>query len=257
MSHAPTPLLQASALAVGYGRSAVVSDIACSLERGAALAVVGANGSGKSTLLRTVAGLLRPVSGSLAVFGDAAGRFPARVAYLNQHHPGELALPLRAADVVRMARFASLGLFGRAGTRDEDLVRAAMDAMGIGDLANEPLASLSGGQKQRVFLAQVLAWDADLLLLDEPENNLDTKGRERFRDAARRARRRGAAAIIATHDVAEALLCEQAMLLARRVVACGPSRSVLTPETLLSTFGAVARLDKGEIVLVEQEHRHD
>ena len=249
--------IESSGLAVGYDKRPIVSGVSCSLDRGAALALVGANGSGKSTLIRTIAGLLRPVSGSISVVGDPPGRFPARVAYLNQHHPRELELPLRTIDVVRMARFSALGLLGRAGPRDEQLVRDAMAAMDIAALASEPLSALSGGQKQRVFLAQVLAREADLLLLDEPENNLDSDGRERFRAAVRHALARGCAAVIATHDVAEAMRCDQAMLLARRVVACGSTRAVLTPDALLSTFGAVARLEKGEIVLVEQEHRDD
>jgi ABC-type Mn2+/Zn2+ transport system ATPase subunit len=248
--------VEAADLTVGYDRAAVVSSIRFVLDRGATLALVGSNGSGKSTLLRTVAGLLRPVSGSIRTFGAKPGRFPARLAYLNQHNSAEPPLPLRAMDVVRMARFSSLGLIGRAGPEDETLVRHAMSAMDILPLADQPLSSLSGGQRQRVFLAQAFARGADLLLLDEPDNNLDAEGRERYRAALSDAVARGAAAIVATHDISEALRCDATMLLARRVVAYGRSREALTPDALLSTFGVVTRLQQGELVVVEREHGH-
>ena len=77
------------------------------------LALVGTNGSGKSTLIRTIVGLLPPLAGSLTVFGAAPGRSPTRVAYAAQFHAGAHILPIRVTDVVRMARFAHLGLVGR------------------------------------------------------------------------------------------------------------------------------------------------
>ena len=80
---------------------------------GGSLALVGTNGSGKSTLIRTIVGLLPGAAGELSVLGVAPGRAPARLAYLSQFHVSATVLPIRAIDVVRMARYPSLGLFGR------------------------------------------------------------------------------------------------------------------------------------------------
>jgi ABC-type Mn2+/Zn2+ transport system ATPase subunit len=251
------PFLRAERLAVGYGRNAVVDAIDVVVEAGATLALVGANGSGKSTLLRTIAGLLPPVGGSLSVLGGRPGAQPARVAYLGQFHTGGMALPLRVIDVVRMARFSSLGLARRPGAEDERLVRESMERMGVIGLAVRPLSALSGGQRQRVFIAQALARDAELLLMDEPEANLDAEGVQLYREAVRAAACRGGAVVIATHDIADASRCDQMMLLARRVVACGPGSQVLTPEALLATFGITARMEEGRVVVVEREHGHE
>ncbi|HSP20457.1 MAG TPA: ABC transporter ATP-binding protein, partial [Myxococcaceae bacterium] len=135
----------------------MIAGLDFALERGRTLALVGANGSGKTTLLKTMASLLAPVSGELRVLGGAPGAFPARVAYLGQFHPTGFILPLRAIDVVRMARFALLGLLRRASRQDERAVEQAMEVMGVWDLRNEPLDVLSGGQRQRVLIAQALA----------------------------------------------------------------------------------------------------
>ena len=116
-----------------------------------------------------------------------------------------------------------------------------METMGVTDLAKAPLRSLSGGQRQRVHLAQVLARRADLILLDEPNAGLDA-GRPRAVPGGLRAElHRGAALVTATHDIGEAIEYDQVLLLARRVVALGPGREVLTPDRLMETFGIVIR----------------
>lgn len=244
-------------LSVGYERRAVVPGIQLDLARGATLVLIGMNGSGKSTLLKTIAGLLPTVSGSLRVFGEPPGRFPSRLAYLSQFHAADLILPLRAVDVVRMARFSALGLLGRATARDERYVREAMERMGVADLASEPLRALSGGQRQRIFLAQALARDAELLLLDEPETNLDSEGKHAYRAILRDYKAKGRTVVVATHDIAEAADCDWTMLLAHRVVAYGQGGAVLTPDALLSTFGMTAKLEEGKVVVVEREHGHE
>jgi ABC-type Mn2+/Zn2+ transport system ATPase subunit len=239
--HAPDDALVAHRVAVGYPGDVVVEDIDLRVPSGTSLALVGTNGSGKSTLLRTLVGLLRPQAGSLTVLGRAPGGSPGRVAYLAQARASGFILPLRAIDVVRMARFPHLGLLGRASATDDDLVRGAMAIMGIAHLADAPLRSLSGGQRHRVYLAQVLAHRADLILLDEPNAGLDAVGLARYQDAFAAELHRGAALVTATHDISEAVEYDQVLLLARRVVALGRGDEVLTPDRLMETFGILIR----------------
>ena len=249
-----TPSVKARELSVGYEGETVVAGINLRLEPGQILALVGSNGSGKTTLLRTIAGLLKPVSGSLDVLGARPLARPGGVAYLGQFHPSSFMLPLCAIDVVRMARFATHGLFGRMTSEDDRIVREAMEVMGVSDLIKEPLNALSGGQRQRVFLAQTFAREADLILMDEPAANLDATARETYRRLLHEAANKGRSVIVATHDIDEAAEYDQTMLLAHRVVAYGRADDILTPETLLSTFGIVGRYREGRVVIIEREH---
>jgi ABC-type Mn2+/Zn2+ transport system ATPase subunit len=235
------PAIEARGLAVGYGGLAVVPGIDLVVRRRSSLALVGTNGSGKSTLLRTLVGLLPPVAGTVAVLGVMPGGAPRRIAYLAQFHASGFILPLRAVEVVRMARYPERGLLGRLRSEDHDLVQSALEAMGVADLANLPLRSLSGGQQQRVYLAQALARRADFVVLDEPTAGLDAGGRELFLQAFAAELARGASIVTATHDIAEAVEYDQVLLLARRVVALGPGAEVLTADRLLETFGIVVR----------------
>jgi ABC-type Mn2+/Zn2+ transport system ATPase subunit len=254
-----TPSLRAERLTVGYDGRPVLQEITLEMDKGQSLALVGMNGSGKSTLLKTIVGLLPRLGGRLEVLGARPGGAPGRVAYLSQSHSTAFVLPLRAVDVVRMGRFAARGLLGSMSEEDDDRVFTAMQRMGIGDLANAPLRSLSGGQQQRVYLAQVFAHDADLLVLDEPAASLDAAGKEIYDRAVTAELARGAAVVVATHDIREAARCDLAMLLAHRVVALGPARDVITPDALLETFGIilVSQDQAGGLAVIECEHGHD
>jgi ABC-type Mn2+/Zn2+ transport system ATPase subunit len=252
------PCILAENLNIGYNHETIVSGINFALKPGQAIALIGTNGSGKSTLLKTIVGLLPLLGGRITVFGAAPGKTPLRIAYLGQFHSSGFILPLRVIDVVRMGRFPLHGLWGRMGSRDEEIVRASIKAMGIEKLTESALRSLSGGQQQRTYLAQVLAHQADLLVMDEPTAGLDAGGRELYLKAVDAELRRGASVVMATHDIQEeAALCQQVMLLARKVIALGPPQEVLTPEALLETFGIIITGEKKRLLVLEAKHGHD
>ncbi len=233
------PIIRARGLAVGYRRDVVVPDVDLEVRPGGSLALVGTNGSGKSTLIKTLVGLLPPAGGTVEVLGTEPGKTPRRISYHAQFNSSSYILPIRVVDVVNMARYPSLGLVGRMDDRDHALVEQGMERMGISHLARAPMRSLSGGQLQRVYLAQVLARQADLIVVDEPTAGIDAGGRELYLEAFAAELRRGAAIVTATHDIAEAIEYDQVLLLARRVVALGAGRDVLTPDQLMETFGIV------------------
>lgn len=250
--------VQAEHLNIGYSNEVVVADISFELRQGEAVALIGTNGSGKSTLLKTIVGLLPALGGQLSVFGMPPGNNHRRIAYLGQFHASGFVLPIRAIDVVRMGRFPLYGLWRRMGRQDDEIVLSAMRTMGITQLVDSPLRSLSGGQQQRTYLAQVLAHQADLLVLDEPAAGLDAGAREIYLQAISHELRRGASVIMATHDIQEeAALCHQVVLLARRVVAIGKPEEVLTPQALLETFGVVITGDQKRLHVIETKHGHD
>jgi ABC-type Mn2+/Zn2+ transport system ATPase subunit len=251
-----TTAVECRQASVGYDGHSVVAGIDLSLAAGQWLAVVGTNGSGKSTLLRTIAGLLPATGGEVMVLGDAPGASGKPVSYLSQSHEQGFLLPIRSRDVVRMGRWPARGLMGRLRADDEALVDEAMDALGIRDLASKPLGTLSGGQCQRVHLAQAACRRADLLLLDEPTSGLDAASRERYLALMDSERARGAAIVSATHDVREAQRADLVLLVAERVVACGPPDDVLTAASLAEAFGVVISDATGPVV-IDPHHGHD
>ena len=232
-----TATISADHLCVGYGKHPVVEGVMLDMHPGELLVLIGTNGSGKSTLLKTLAGLIHPVHGDLHVLGQHAGQLPTRVAYLPQHPVSSHTLPLQVRDVVTMGRFAHLGLFKRTSSSDRDIVSSAMQRTGIDAQANKPIRDLSGGQQQRTHLAQVLAREAEILLLDEPTAGLDINGRKLVAELIAAERARGVTVVMATHELADAEHATSVLLLAQRVVSMGPPQEALRDECLRECFG--------------------
>jgi ABC-type Mn2+/Zn2+ transport system ATPase subunit len=232
-----TTTISADHLCVGYGKHPVVEGVMLDMHPGELLVLIGTNGSGKSTLLKTLAGLIHPVHGDLHVLGQHAGQLPTRVAYLPQHPVSSHTLPLQVRDVVTMGRFAHLGLFKRTSSSDRGIVSSAMQRTGIDAQANKPIRDLSGGQQQRTHLAQVLAREAEILLLDEPTAGLDINGRKLVAELIAAERARGVTVVMATHELADAEPATAVLLLAQRVVSMGPPQEALRDEYLRECFG--------------------
>lgn len=248
--------LHAAELSIGYKDEVIVKGIGLDLFTGQSLALIGTNGSGKSTLLKTLVGLLAPINGELTILGSTPIQSVKNIAYLSQFHSSGFILPLCAVDVVRMGRYADHGLMGKLTSEDDDLIHLSLKRMGMEKHANKPLRALSGGQQQRVYIAQALARHAQVLVLDEPTSGLDAGAHEIYRQAINDELARGTSIIVATHDIQEAMECTQTLLLARKVIAYGPGAEVITPESLLETFGITINLTEARlgVTVIERDH---
>jgi iron complex transport system ATP-binding protein len=232
-----------------------ITDSSFRLPSGAVTAVIGPNGSGKSTLLNLIAGILRPNAGLLEVRDGAADDATRSIAYVLQATNVSDTLPVSVREVVTMGRYASRGLVGRLGASDRVAVQAAMEALGIADLARRSLHELSGGQRQRVFVAQGLAQDHRLLLLDEPLMGLDLVSSAAIERVIVDERTAGRTVVLTTHDVSQALAADWAVLMAGRVVAFGPPQEALSPENLALAYGIkVIQAADGRFVVDDPAH---
>ncbi len=241
-----------------YGRTAVLRDVEFELRPGSTTYLIGPNGSGKSTLLRALGGLLEPTTGEVLVHGRPAREHRGRTAFVLQAGHADPRVPISVRELVAMGRYPTLGLLRRPSAADRAAVDEAMARVGIASLAERPLHDLSGGQRQRALIAQALAQDADVLLLDEPLTALDPPSRERVLSVLAEERARGGTIVISTHELAEARLGDDVLLLAGRAVAFGPPSAVLVPDVLAEAYGGrVLRLDDGTLLLDDGAHHHD
>lgn len=229
------------------------SDLA--IPAGRLTAIIGPNASGKSTLLAAVAGLVPLAAGRIDVLGDAPGSHPERVAFVLQSTTVNDVMPVTVAEVVAMGRYARRGMYRWMRPGDRNAVARAMERVDVTAIAGKHLAELSGGQRQRVFVAQGLAQEADLLLLDEPTTGLDVLSREAIGRAVADEVARGATVVVTTHDIAEAHRADHVVLMARRVHTEGPPTTALHPERLADAYGiGVMHLEDGSVVLDDAAH---
>jgi zinc transport system ATP-binding protein len=175
--------VETRALSFSYGQGPpVLSNVDLAIERGQFVAIAGPNGGGKTTLLRLVLGIERPTTGKALLFGEPAHRFsrPEAIGYLAQRAQLGVSAPATVREVVAAGRLPRVGLLGRAGHEDRELIEQSIERVGLRSVAHRPLARLSGGQQQRAFIAKALATEPELLVLDEPTTGVDVEAQEAF-----------------------------------------------------------------------------
>jgi len=243
-------LVRIEGLTVAYPTRTALDDVRLAIPPATSVAVIGPNGSGKSTLLGAIAGLVPPTSGRVVV--DRS-----QVALVLQSTEIDATLPLTVREAVRMARYPHRGMFGRFRAEDHAAVEAAMARTEVADLADRQLRELSGGQRQRALVAQGLAQEAPLLLLDEPVTGLDIVSRDVILGIVDQERDAGHSVVMTTHSLEEAARCDLVVLLAGRVVAAGPPDEVIVDEHLEAAFGGRAlRLPSGRLLFDDPHHAH-
>ncbi len=201
--HTSSAALRAEALTTGYDGVAepAIREVSLTVRPGSRVALVGPNGAGKSALLACAAGLIPVRSGSLTLFGHAPGACRHQVAYLPQRADLDWSFPVTVGQLVLGGRYVHLGWLKRPGAPDRAAAAHALELLGLKELADRQISELSGGQQQRALLARALVHEADLLLLDEPLNAVDTDTRGVIAGVLDDLRRDGRTVIMATHDL--------------------------------------------------------
>ena len=190
------PAIVVAALRRDYGDRPALDGVGFELPAGASLVVLGPNGAGKTTLLRILATLLRPSGGEANVLGcslpDEAWKLRGRIGYLG--HEPLLYRDLSGRENLRFqARLHGIDR-AAAEVRIEELLRA----VGMERRADERVAELSAGMRQRLSICRCVLHQPQLLLLDEPDSNLDVEGRELAR--ALIGPGEGRTRVVVTHD---------------------------------------------------------
>ncbi|MFE6610596.1 zinc ABC transporter ATP-binding protein AztA [Amycolatopsis sp. NPDC057786] len=215
-----------------YGSREVLRGITAQVPSARLTAIAGANGAGKSSLLNLVAGVLPATTGSVT------RRDSGRVAYVTQQSEVSRSLPITVRATVTMGRWAHRGHWRRLTKTDRKIVGECLELLEITSIADRLIGTLSGGQRQRALVAQGLAQQAGLLLLDEPSAGLDLHARGLIDEALRATLAEGTTVVRVTHDLEVAGRADHCLLLQDgRLVGEGEPASVLTPEQVAEAWG--------------------
>lgn len=183
-----------SEVGFAYPDREVLRGLSLTFRAGTHTVITGTNGSGKSTLLALAAGVLRPAQGTVSV---ATARRPA---FVIQRTRTSETMPCTVRQAVEMGRWPHRRGLLPLRSLDRRVIASAMERMGIEDLSDRQLSELSGGQQQRSLIAQGLAQEADILILDEPTAGLDRAAHQLIRTAVQEELRRGVTVIESSHD---------------------------------------------------------
>lgn len=209
-------MMQLQQVAIARNGRGVLQAVNLSIPEGEVWGLVGPNGGGKTSLLLAMAGLLRPQTGEVRLLGQRLGQWPRndlalRVGYLPQTQT--MMFPYTVREFVAMGRVPWQRRYGKDRARDEAAVQNAIEAMGMADLAGRTMVQLSGGEAQRAGLAQVLAQQTPLLLLDEPLAHLDLLHQTMLLCRLRELAASGQTSVLSLHDLSLAWrFCDRLLL---------------------------------------------
>lgn len=224
------------------GQKNVLERISFQVRSGDVLAILGPNGAGKTTLLRCMMGLLQWNSGRTLIDGVPLSDIPRQrlwrmISYVPQARQALAAYTVE--DMVLLGRTALLGRFSLPGKADRDMVGTVLERLNLTAIRSRPCSELSGGEFQMVLIARALASEPSILVLDEPESNLDFKNQLLVLDTISQLSSQGITCIFNTHYPAHALRRGTQALMLGRNGDCrfGAVREVITEKSLLEFFG--------------------
>jgi len=233
------------------GGRKILDNVSFRVEKGKMLAILGPNGAGKTTLLRCITGMLKWRSGESLLDGEPIGALPARklwsrMAYVPQAK--SVSSAYTAFETVLLGRSSHLSAFAAPGKADLEKAKEAMELLGIAHLMDKKCSAISGGELQMVLIARALAAEPKVLILDEPESNLDFRNQLVVLAAISHLAARGMTCIFNTHYPAHALQrADKALLLSRGGdYVFGSTASVVTEENIRSAFGVDAVIGEVE-----------
>lgn len=233
----PNFVCRTTNLSVAYRAEPVLRGVDFRVPEGVVMGIVGPNGAGKSTLIKAMLGLVKPLTGCTEFFSEPLNRVRLRVGYMPQSTSVDWDFPTSVLDTALMGTYGALGWFRRPGRPERRQAMAALELVGLQDLAARQIGELSGGQRQRVFLARALVQAPDLYFMDEPFQGIDAKSQQAIVSVLHTLRRQGRTVVIVHHDLATVReYCDHVTLLNGRVISSGPAAEAFTATHIRAAY---------------------
>lgn len=198
-------VLKTKDLNIGYKNKAILPPINVSLEEGSLIALIGPNGAGKSTLFKTLTAHIKPISGSIRLFGKELSEYSSKekamlIGLVLTERPDDMFL--KVYDVVASGRCPYTNFFGKIKDEDENIILESLEIVGIKHLIDRYFDTLSDGEKQKVMIAKTIAQNTPIIFMDEPTAFIDYPSKiELFSLMQKLAEERKKTIIFSSHDL--------------------------------------------------------
>ena len=213
-------------LTVAYGENIALENFNLDIEAGSLMALVGPNGAGKSTLIKTILKFLKQITGEIKINGKT-------LAYVPQRNSVDWDFPTTLFDVVEMGCYGRVGLFKRVNKEEKAKVLKAIEQVGMLEFKDRQISELSGGQQQRAFIARALVQEADIYLMDEPFQGVDSTTEKSIVDILKKLKSEGKTLIVVHHDLQTVpTYFETVTFINKSVIASGKIKEVFTQENI-------------------------
>ena len=191
-------ILKVNGLSLGYEKQVVINDITFEVNNKDFILVIGSNGAGKSTLIKGILGIIKPISGEIIYDSETKNH----IGYMPQETKVDRNFPASVMEIVLSGLINKMGRRPFYNKEDKKKAREALKILKIENLEKKIFSELSGGQRKKVLLARSLCATTNLLILDEPSNNLDQESKVEFYSTLKHLNEgHGITIIMITHDI--------------------------------------------------------
>ena len=217
-------------LTVAYGENIALENLNLDVEVGSLMALVGPNGAGKSTLIKTILKFLKQITGEIKINTKT-------LAYVPQRNSVDWDFPTTLFDVVEMGCYGRVGLFKRVNKEEKAKVLKAIEQVGMLEFKDRQISELSGGQQQRAFIARALVQEADIYLMDEPFQGVDSTTEKSIVDILKKLKSDGKTLLVVHHDLQTVpTYFESVTFINKTVIASGKVKEAFTQENIEMTY---------------------
>ena len=217
-------------LTVAYGENIALEDLNLNIEVRSLMTLVGPNGAGKSTLIKTILKFLKQITGEIKINAKT-------LAYVPQRNSVDWDFPTTLFDVVEMGCYGRVGLFKRVSKEEKQKVLKAIEQVGMLEFKDRQISELSGGQQQRAFIARALVQEADIYLMDEPFQGVDSTTEKSIVEILKQLKAEGKTIIVVHHDLQTVpTYFESVALINKTVIVSGKVSEVFTQENIDVTY---------------------
>ena len=207
--------------------------------------IIGPNGAGKSTLLKAILGLIQS-SGEVLIDGEPTKKVLQKIAYVEQKSHIDFTFPITIRECVALGRTVKKKPLQRLTKEDWEKVDAAIEEVGLTDLASRQIGALSGGQFQRVLLARCMVQEAQYIFLDEPFVGIDMLSEKVIMTIIRKWKEEGKTILMVNHDLSKVKeYFDQVILVKHAIVASGKTEDVFIKKYLDDVYGGSVYIPQG------------
>lgn len=223
----------------------VLKDCNATIEGPTITGIIGPNGAGKSTLLKAILGLIQS-SGEILIDGEPAKKVLQKIAYVEQKSQIDFTFPITIRECVALGRTVKKKPLQRLTKEDWEKVDAAIEEVGLTDLASRQIGALSGGQFQRVLLARCMVQEAQYIFLDEPFVGIDMLSEKVIMTILRKWKEEGKTILMVNHDLSKVKeYFDQVILVKHSIVASGKTEDVFIKKYLDDVYGGSVYIPQG------------
>ena len=223
----------------------VLKDCNATIEGPTITGIIGPNGAGKSTLLKAILGLIQS-SGEILIDGEPTKKVLQKIAYVEQKSHIDFTFPITIRECVALGRTVKKKPLQRLTKEDWKKVDAAIEEVGLTDLASRQIGALSGGQFQRVLLARCMVQEAQYIFLDEPFVGIDMLSEKVIMTILRKWKEEGKTILMVNHDLSKVKeYFDQVILVKHAIVASGKTEDVFIKKYLDDVYGGSVYIPQG------------